>query len=532
MSVNKTWNNIVYSIPNTRGESGWETQLSQYLQALADNAATNIFLKQAIRKATTTPVTVSASTDCTIIVDLAGPGPSTVNLPAGADKQIFVIVDGKGDASTNNITIDANGSETIEGSLTKVIRLNRECLVLQYSSSAGDWKVIGGYVPNMVGGPASATDNAIARFDGTTGKLVQNSGVEVDDSGNIKMSYSSSPLGRINYQAASGNKVFLLQTITSTNNYGIGVDSSNLVTFGSVNAADTWDVKAIQYASSGAVTLGPATTFNYSGVTHFISGNLAVKAPTSPTTFQSGEFLLSSNLKYSTRGNRYESTLSGAGIALSTQNSGNNCIFFISNADGDATGTDGTIKGSMTDTGAWTLGTSTTPSQHTVLANYDNELGSLYVVNSAATNAAPAANFYTAAATDSTANRLVNFVRNGIGQGAIVCNGAGGVQFGAYSDERLKENLKPVESQLDKIMAIEVMRFDFKQEGWTKNCIGTTAQKMREIYPECVGEGDDEMKTLSIGGWGPTEFKLVKAIQEQQAIIDGLKARIEALENP
>ncbi len=113
MSVNKTWNNIVYSIPNTRGESGWETQLSQYLQALADNAATNIFLKQAIRKATTTPVTVSASTDCTIIVDLAGPGPSTVNLPAGADKQIFVIVDGKGDASTNNITIDANGSETI-----------------------------------------------------------------------------------------------------------------------------------------------------------------------------------------------------------------------------------------------------------------------------------------------------------------------------------------------------------------------------------------------------------------------------------
>jgi hypothetical protein len=291
-------------------------------------------------------------------------------------------------------------------------------------------------------------------------------------------------------------------------------------------------ITGLQISSTGAVTLGPATTFNYSGVTHFISGNLAVKAPTSPTTFQSGEFLLSSNLKYSTRGNRYESTLSGAGIALSTQNSGNNCIFFISNADGDATGTDGTIKGSMTDTGAWTLGTSTTPSQHTVLANYDNELGSLYVVNSAATNAAPAANFYTAAATDSTANRLVNFVRNGIGQGAIVCNGAGGVQFGAYSDERLKENLKPVESQLDKIMAIEVMRFDFKQEGWTKNCIGTTAQKMREIYPECVGEGDDEMKTLSIGGWGPTEFKLVKAIQEQQAIIDGLKARIEALENP
>ena len=34
-------------------------------------------------------------------------------------------------------------------------------------------------------GPASATDNAIARFDGTTGKLVQNSSVVIDDSGNV-----------------------------------------------------------------------------------------------------------------------------------------------------------------------------------------------------------------------------------------------------------------------------------------------------------------------------------------------------------
>lgn len=33
--------------------------------------------------------------------------------------------------------------------------------------------------------PASSTDNAIARFDWTTGKLIQNSGATIDDSGNI-----------------------------------------------------------------------------------------------------------------------------------------------------------------------------------------------------------------------------------------------------------------------------------------------------------------------------------------------------------
>src|SRR3990167_3125857 len=34
-------------------------------------------------------------------------------------------------------------------------------------------------------GPASATDNAIARFDTTTGKLIQNSAITIDDTGAI-----------------------------------------------------------------------------------------------------------------------------------------------------------------------------------------------------------------------------------------------------------------------------------------------------------------------------------------------------------
>ena len=40
-------------------------------------------------------------------------------------------------------------------------------------------------------GPASATDNAIARFDGTTGKLIQNSSVVLDDSGNVGIGTTS-----------------------------------------------------------------------------------------------------------------------------------------------------------------------------------------------------------------------------------------------------------------------------------------------------------------------------------------------------
>lgn len=41
------------------------------------------------------------------------------------------------------------------------------------------------YLNDMVSGPASSTDNAIARFDGTTGKLIQNSASSIDDNGGI-----------------------------------------------------------------------------------------------------------------------------------------------------------------------------------------------------------------------------------------------------------------------------------------------------------------------------------------------------------
>ena len=38
---------------------------------------------------------------------------------------------------------------------------------------------------SLVGGPASATDNTLPRFDSTTGQLIQSSGITVDDSNNV-----------------------------------------------------------------------------------------------------------------------------------------------------------------------------------------------------------------------------------------------------------------------------------------------------------------------------------------------------------
>jgi hypothetical protein len=75
--------------------------------------------------------------------------------------------------------------------------------------------------PNVVSGPASATDNAVVRFDGTTGKLVQNStAATIDDSGNAdflsqKADYfdidtaatTAAAVGRLRWNATKGTAV-------------------------------------------------------------------------------------------------------------------------------------------------------------------------------------------------------------------------------------------------------------------------------------------------------------------------------------
>lgn len=60
-------------------------------------------------------------------------------------------------------------------------------------------------------GPASATDNAIARYDGTTGKLIQNSTVTVSDGGAVVASTYESTV-------STGTAPFIVASTTKVNN--------------------------------------------------------------------------------------------------------------------------------------------------------------------------------------------------------------------------------------------------------------------------------------------------------------------------
>lgn len=109
----------------------------------------------------------------------------------------------------------------------------------------------GGGLGDVVG-PAGATDNAIARYDSTTGKLIQNSVVIVSDAGVITVPEVSAPStpasGTVHIYAKSDGHLYIKDdTGTETDLTGSGGGSTNPTTlFVPYNNAGTFDDSRIK----------------------------------------------------------------------------------------------------------------------------------------------------------------------------------------------------------------------------------------------------------------------------------------------
>jgi hypothetical protein len=131
---------------------------------------------------------------------------------------------------------------------------------VNYTTVAGDLLLFEGYASSVVrvwvlasgsapvGGPTSSTDNAIARFDGTTGKLIQNSSATIDDSGNVT-AVAGTFTGRLQGKGtttnddASAGQIGEVQTASLAAGSAVGLGSSTPadVTFMIMGEGD-WDV--------------------------------------------------------------------------------------------------------------------------------------------------------------------------------------------------------------------------------------------------------------------------------------------------
>jgi hypothetical protein len=177
---------------------------------------------------------------------------STITAP-GSNRAYKVI----NSDSTYSLTIKASGQTgvTFAPGTTGIVAFN-----------GTDYEILG------VVGPASATDNAVPKFDGTTGQIIQGSGVTIDDSNNV------SGVAQLNATTAD------LTNIEVTNikakdgtSAGSIADSTGVVTLGS-SVLTTTDING---GSIDAVTLGTNSAVTEAQIDNVnINGNTIVSSDT------------------------------------------------------------------------------------------------------------------------------------------------------------------------------------------------------------------------------------------------------------
>ena len=168
---------------------------------------------------------------------------------------------------TKNVFVTLPAEKTI----TSIASANASVTVTQVGTEV-NLAVSGGGSGDVVG-PASATDNAITRFDTTTGKLIQNSVTTIDDTGNAS--------GILSQQFSDGAAVTLaagkIWYNGSTGSWNAGMGGGNitqqigeeLFIYGKASAAITDSPLQIIYhtgtvGASGVVTFAPTI----SGITN------------------------------------------------------------------------------------------------------------------------------------------------------------------------------------------------------------------------------------------------------------------------
>lgn len=116
----------------------------------------------------------------------------------------------------------------------------------------------------------------------------------------------------------------------------------------------------------------------------------------------------------------------------------------------------------------------------------------------------------------------------------------------AYSDQKLKENIKPLNGSMHRLTQLNPVLYDLKKEFFYKGRMdknesdrldqsGLIAQEVELVYPKLVNTNEEGIKSVSYMGLIPDLIGAIKE-KDQQIIsmkkeMDQLKARVSILEN-
>ena len=104
--------------------------------------------------------------------------------------------------------------------------------------------------------------------------------------------------------------------------------------------------------------------------------------------------------------------------------------------------------------------------------------------------------------------------------------------YTAASDRRLKKDIRPLETTLDRILQLEPARYVYRDNNPKEvSSIGFVAQEVQELFPELVleqqGERDRGLLSVNYSGFGVLAIQAIKA---QQRTIEELQAEVEEMQ--
>jgi len=161
--------------------------------------------------------------------------------------------------------------------------------------------------------------------------------------------------------------------------------------------------------------------------------------------------------------------------------------------------------------------------------NMTNASGDAAVITSMGTNTQNTSSYFFIGSTPGVGDKIYIY-----GNGNIQnTNGS----YGAFSDIKLKENIVDATPKLADLMQVRVRNYNLKTDPSTKQ-IGVVAQELETVFPALIDESPDRDEDGNELGTTTKSVKysvfvpmLIKAMQEQQALITALTTRITALEN-
>ena len=96
----------------------------------------------------------------------------------------------------------------------------------------------------------------------------------------------------------------------------------------------------------------------------------------------------------------------------------------------------------------------------------------------------------------------------------------------AFSDKRVKENIKTIDNALEKVTKLRGVSYTRKDINDKSTKIGVIAQEVLEVLPEVVNQDDKGMYSVA---YGNIVGVLIEAVKEQQKQINELTNIIDKL---